>query len=516
MYLKYLFIQLIPSLVLSETHVVGYEDIVLPQVRSDCKSKQWVDVLVQLTPPSYPTIPSSADWTKMDHERWFSDNVLPKILKHCDHDRKPVVDKLEQLRRQGKVNRFQPYYITNTLAVRCTPDVVEQLADMENVQEISSNNYFHVEPLASGDEAEALAGDADWDGTSPHWSLEYIRATDISPEIYQVASRLRYANADTGVEFEHPALIENYMGNKGNGITVHDYAWYDANIAPNATKPNNICGVNSQVPCGDDDHGSHTMSTAVGRLGLGVSPTTKWMACKNMDQNTGSPETYLGCLQFFLAPHKRDGTDPLPHLRPHVVGNSYSCGPSEGCSPNTFGYALEALRSAGIFMVGSAGNNGRKGCSTIVDPPAIDQNLVSVAASKYMSNERAAFSSMGPVDSRSFAIDITAPGANITGAAKGGAFKVLQGTSMAAPHVAGASLLIIAACPHLYRNVNGIREILHQTATPIYPTMGCGDDEANTRPNNEYGFGMLNVERAIQACRSQSTYRPGLIFNPSE
>ncbi len=40
----------------------------------------------------------------------------------------------------------------------------------------------------------------------------------------------------------------------------------------------------------------------MGGKGIGVAPGARWMACRNMDRGFGSSETYLNCLQFFLAP----------------------------------------------------------------------------------------------------------------------------------------------------------------------------------------------------------------------
>ncbi|KAI9291158.1 subtilisin-like protein, partial [Neoconidiobolus thromboides FSU 785] len=335
-----------------------------------------------------------------------------------------------------------------------------------------------------------------------HWSLKFINATKLPREVTNNAKYLRYANADTGVDYTHPAIAHNYLGRDSRGKYNHNYYWWDANKYVNATNPNPKCGINSQIPCDDSIHGTHTMGTVIGGLNLGVSPSSKWMACKNMDQGFGSPESYLGCLQFFLAPTNLYGINPRPHLRPHVVGNSYGCPGAEGCSRSTFKYALRAMKSAGIFMSVSAGNGGKKGCSTVNIPPAVDPNSFNVAATKYQSFERASFSSMGPVAERPFlSIDVAAPGANITSAIPGGKYAALQGTSMASPHVSGAALLVIAGCPHLSRRVDLIAKVLHQSATPVLPKVKCGKDTDKSVPNNEYGYGVINVAKALQICK---------------
>ncbi|KAJ9055883.1 hypothetical protein DSO57_1038719 [Entomophthora muscae] len=453
-----------------------------PSVSREMQANGMLDVMIQLQPASNDDV--------------AGDSLAMYLM---DHAKKSQAGMLAALRQMKGVERVQPYYISNTVAVRGTAKVVRWLAAQQGVEEISSNRPFQNRMDVFNEKDALMAQNVPWTGTSSHWSLEFINATGIPDSVRVRASKLIYANADTGVEFTHPALQENYMGTREFGID-HNYAWWDANKVANASKPNKACGVNSSTPCDDNNHGTHTMSTVVGKMGLGVSPTSKWIACKNMDMNLGSPETYLGCLQFFLAPTRIDGTEPMPERRPHVVGNSYGCPPEEGCSPTTFRYALQALRSAGILMIVSAGNDGSKGCSSVISPPATDPGSFNVAASRYKSFGRAGFSSMGPVSSRTLAIDITAPGVNITGAVRGGRYDQYQGTSMAAPHVAGAALLIMAACPHLLRQVDAITDLLRTTATPNLSTMLCGGESKDATPNNEYGYGALNVARAIATC----------------
>lgn len=281
------------------------------------------------------------------------------------------------------------------------------------------------------------------------------------------------------------------------------------------------CGYKSREPCDDQGHGTHVASTAVGCNGYGVAPGARWIACRNMDRGVGSAETYLNCLNFFLAPHDLDRKNPDPSRRPHAVGNSYGCTDKEGCPKTAMTNAVEALRASGIFMSVSAGNEGPN-CGTVRDPPALEPSVVSVGATD-SNDQLAVFSSRGPCSvipgmPAYRKPDLSAPGVQITAAYPGGKFKSLSGTSMASPHVGGSALLIASACPRIARNINLIQEILEKTAIPlkpeppVYSGIGrnadglCGTDGPDSIPNNFFGWGRIDVLSAVVYCSNMPAH----------
>jgi subtilisin family serine protease len=315
-----------------------------------------------------------------------------------------------------------------------------------------------------------------------------------------------YAIADTGVDFNHPNINKNYIGRKEDGSYDHNKAWWDGVRRLIASEGTAKCGFASNAPCDDQGHGTHVTSIAVGADGYGVAPGARWMACRNMDRGLGSPETYLSCLNFFLAPHDLDGKNADPKRRPHVVGNSYGCPDSEGCSKGAMTAAVEALRAAGVFMSVSAGNEGPN-CSTIADPPALEKAVISVGATDNDDN-LASFSSRGPCIVGKGAYrkpDLSAPGVRVTAAYPGGGFRALSGTSMASPHVGGAVALISAMCPHLVGNVDKLQSLLERTAVKLLPPSSaqplCGGDLPTSVPNNYFGHGRIDVLAAVRECR---------------
>src|SRR5437667_3534582 len=160
------------------------------------------------------------------------------------------------------------------------------------------------------------------------------------------------------------------------------------------------------------------MGFGVGYDGAGnqivFSPGAKWIGCRNMDSGTGRPSTYIECMQFFLAPTDLNGNNPDPDRGADTVGNSYTCPPDELCAPNSLHARLENLRAAGVFMAVAAGNDGPN-CSTISEPPALDDAAVTIGATDN-SDAIALFSSRGPVTidgSNRRKPDLVAPGVQV-------------------------------------------------------------------------------------------------------
>jgi hypothetical protein len=69
----------------------------------------------------------------------------------------------------------------------------------------------------------------------------------------------------------------------------------------------------------------------------------------------------------------------------------------------------------------------------------------------------------------------------------------LNGTSMAAPHAAGVTALLLSARPDLRGDVDAIEAILRSATVPLTTNDGCGGDGPSDVPNHTYGHGRIDA-----------------------
>jgi serine protease AprX len=438
----------------------------------------------------------AAYWqTKADKGRYVYNTLLNKART----TQGPIVQWLRERNLE-----YQSFYIVNVILVKGTREVVAALAARPDVARIEGNPRIQNQ-LPQPE----VTGEAPASGARPQTIEQGIQYTH-APDVWALGFRgegITVASADTGVRWTHNALKPHYRGWDGQNAD-HDYNWHDS-IHDSV---GNVCGNNSPEPCDDLGHGSHTTGTMIGDDGagnqIGMAPGAKWIGCRNMDANTGTPARYIECMQWFLAPTRIDGSDPDPTKAPDITNNSWECPASEGCSFDTLQAAVEAQAAAGIMMCSAAQNSG-PGCSTVQNPPGIYEATYSVGALVNGSDTIAGFSSRGPVTvdgSNRIKPDITAPGTNVRSSTNGSdsSYASFQGTSMATPHIAGAIALLWNAIPSLRHQLTQSRNTLNTSAVHV-ASAACGDAGP---PNNVYGWGRVDILAAVGGVGPSPTPTP--------
>jgi subtilisin len=194
----------------------------------------------------------------------------------------------------------------------------------------------------------------------------------------------------------------------------------------------------------DNGHGTHVAGIAAAKdnsVGVvGVAPGARLWAVKVLGSSgSGSISTVIKGIDYV--------TQNAAEI--DVVNLSLGC----ECTSTALNTAISNSVSAGVTYVVAAGNNGRNAASF---SPANHPSVVAVSAivdtdgkcgrlgasTSYGGDDRfASFSNYGSV------VDLAAPGVSIYSTYKGSTYATMSGTSMAAPHVAGAAALYDATHP---------------------------------------------------------------------
>jgi len=250
-----------------------------------------------------------------------------------------------------------------------------------------------------------------------------------APEAWAISrgsASVLVAVIDTGVDYRHPDLVANMWTNPdeipNNNIDDDGNGFVDDVYGINA-----IDGTGD--PMDDHGHGTHCAGTigAVGNNGEGVAGVNwnvKIMALKFLSRfGGGSTADAITCLDYAVAKNAK------------ISNNSWG---GYGYSQALYD-ALARARDAGHLVIAAAGNDANDNDRMPAYPASYDlDNIVSVAATDNQ-DELAWFSNYGATT-----VDIAAPGVEILSAAPGGGYQLMDGTSMAAPHVAGAAALILS------------------------------------------------------------------------
>jgi subtilisin family serine protease len=398
--------------------------------------------------------------------------VVETLTRHAGRSQKVL---LADLRRQGYEPRS--FWIVNAIAVRGESQLAEWLAEQPEVALVTKNVKHRLETL-SVESSTPLTDSVAWGviqvGAPTAWQSWGVQGEGIV-----------VGSIDTGVALTHTALLRGYRGWSPDALS-HDFNWRDfTNLPP------------SPAPDDEQGHGTHTMGTMVGRRApegrdTGIAPAARWISARACDIGLCGDTALIAAAQWMLAPTDLEGENPRPDLRPHVINNSWGSMPPD---PWYTGY-VEAWNAAGIFSVFSNGNNG-PGCETSGSPGEYAASF-SVGATD-AEDEVTSYSSRGPNPDGLTKPDMTAPGAEILSTTMDGAYGLKSGSSMAAPHVAGAVALLWSANPALIGDLAATRTLLTLNALPRASDQ-CGDAEGAV-PNNVYGWGRLDVARAVQAAR---------------
>lgn len=261
---------------------------------------------------------------------------------------------------------------------------------------------------------------------------------------------------DTGIDYNHPDLVDNYWANPGetgldaegndkatNGIDDDENGYVDDHRGWDFINGDND-------PMDGHGHGTHCAGSigATGNNGIGVVGVNWEVSLVGLKIFSDAGRTTTEAITEAIEYSTMIGVD--------VTNNSWG----GGAPSDTIRAAISEANDAQIIFVAAAGNSSANNDTGSFYPANYElENIISVAAVD--SDDRLArFSNYGKTK-----VHIAAPGVDILSTKPGGGYQNMSGTSMAAPHITGLVAFIKSQFPN--DSMNRIRRRVIYTGDAV-------------------------------------------------
>ena len=305
--------------------------------------------------------------------------------------------------------------------------------------------------------------------------LKKVQA-ELAWDITQGYSEVIIAITDTGLDMDHPDLVnniyrnadeidENGIDDDNDGYVDNVLGWDFIGASLDSPNPDN----NPDIGANGQAHGTHVTGSIGASLGnnigiAGIAPNCKLLIIKIGD-DSGVNKVARGYEAIVYAADQGA----------HIINASW--GGVSNLHSKVEQDAITYATSKGALVITSAGNTNS---DALYQDPSAYQFVMSVASVNNQ-DAKSGFSNYGKNT------DLSAPGESIMSTVADGRYNVLQGPSMASAIVAGAAALVKSKYP----KATGLQiaEILKATSDDI--------QSLNPGFTNDLGKGRLNILRAL-------------------
>lgn len=413
-------------------------------VRDQAQDDGFVRVLVELDVPATPEGALSPE--RAASQRHGIDRAQEAVLDAIDPRERRVTARLQRI---------------PLLGLRVTPAGLQLLEQAPRVVDIAADEAHR--PLRGG--------------TVPH-----VGAADAyaGPQGQGQGSGQTVAVIDTGVDATHPAF---------DATAIQEACFVSSNGGGCPDGGAEQTGEGSAAPPPDDGHGTHVAGTAVGAAtdrthqgrsdGPGVAPAADLLAVRVFPESGGAAyQSDIVRAMEHVAAEAETG-EPIAAVNLSLgTGATYQT----ACDDDAYEQASALLASHGVATVAATGNDSS---ASGVSKPACVEGVVGVGATAIPEELDDGDTHPSEVGIASYSntggglADLVAPG-NVVAPVPGGGLDFLRGTSMAAPHVAGAWAVLQQATEERITPASAL-EVLRATAELVPDDRGAGSDPPEHR-----------------------------------
>jgi subtilisin family serine protease len=398
---------------------------------------------------------------------------IDRLKAAAEISQQPIVNSLLDAERNKQARRVKSFWIINLIEAELTVASIKALVSNRSIERI--NLYPEIIPISS---YGSVSASENLQGVKPN--LQFVKADSAWAAGYDGRGRI-VCNFDTGVEGDHPALIDNYRGNKGYPASQCWFSRTDSSTFPHTFEIPHLPSTES--------HGTHTMGIIVGHDDaegdtIGVAPGADWIAAVAINVAGSS---IFEAFQWAADP---DGDPNTVSDIPDVINHSWGV-VEIGCS-DIFWEVIDNIEALGVVNIFAAGNEGPDTMSIVNPANRADDSLTCFAVGAVDSDDDTTIyyrSSRGPSECNIGAVkpNVVAPGVNIVSSIPEDPFYVVRsGTSMAAPHVAGAVAILRQKNPDA--TVDDIKTAILNSAY----------DLGTEGPDNDFGWGLIDIMEALR------------------
>jgi len=404
---------------------------------------------------------------------------LAALYDLAERTQAPLLEILRQPSLNGRAEDIRSLTLLNAVALKADEETIRTLSEQPGIEEVVLS-YDSTDALCEINESKGLV-----------WGVDIIGADTVWNDLGYTGNGVVVAIVDDGCDIEHPDLADHVWVNSGeipnNGIDDDSNGYIDDIYGWDFWSHNNTIRGDA------GNHGSHTAGTAVGDgtggTQTGVAPNALLMSVKTFADDGRSTEYIVW-----------EGMEYAAEMGADVLSCSFGWKQSQTSNQTRWRELCENIVALGAVVVVASGNEGdwELPAPNNIRTPGDVPCVITVGATT-VQDSIATWSSYGPVEWNFDAPyndhphppglikpDISAPGVGIMsldGQSTG--YRILSGTSMATPHVAGTVALLLDALPDL--TPDEVRSYIEESALEL------GD----VGKDNYYGTGRLQADLAV-------------------